>query len=275
MLKRIFAWLLLPLLLVSPARAAEKKSIDLPVVMYHHISKDPARWNDYVLSPEELECDLRWLRAHGYEAVRVSELLAWQDGRFEMPEKPVMITFDDGYESTQDYAEPLLRQYGYCGVVAVIGSVCEAFSALDEHDAELSNLSWEDVRAMAERGTIEVQCHTWDLHTLWPRRGCGRIRGESDADCRAALTKDLRRFLKESEAHGIQLVPAIAYPYGSYDKTVTADAVCALGFRAAFTCTEKVNRLTGDAAELYDLGRYNRPHGVTSEKFFAKWEENS
>ena len=275
MLKRMIAWLLLPLLLAAPSRAAKRETVNLPIVMYHHISKEPARWNEYVISPAELESDLQWLRAHGYESVSVSELLAWQDGEFEMPEKPVMITFDDGYESTAAYAEPLLRQYGLRGAVAVIGSVCEAFSALDEHDAELSNLSWEDARDMALRGTIEVQCHTWDLHKLRPRNGCGRTWGESAAEYRAAITEDLSRFLRESEAYGVSLVPAIAYPYGSYDKALTPEVVRDLGFRAAFTCTEKINRLTGDAEELYDLGRFNRPHGVTSEKFFEKWEENS
>ena len=275
MLKRMLAWLLVPLLLTAPTHAEFRAEVRLPVVMYHHISKESARWNEYVISPAELESDLQWLRAHGYESVSVSELLAWQDGEFDMPEKPVMITFDDGYESTAAYAEPLLRQYGLRGVAAVIGSVCEEFSTLDEHDAELSNLSWEDVRDMARRSTIEVQCHTWDLHKLSPRNGCGRKWGESEGEYRAALTEDLSRFLDESEAHGVSLAPAIAYPYGSYDKALTPEVVRDLGFRAAFTCTETVNRLTGDAGELYDLGRFNRPHVVTSEKFFEKLEENS
>ena len=47
------------------------------------------------------------------------------------------------------------------------------------------------------------------------------------------------------------------------------------GFLAAFTCDEKVNRLTGAEGELLHLGRFNRPHGAAGEKIFAKWEENS
>ena len=190
-----------------------------------------------------------------------------------MPEKPVIITFDDGFESTLAYAEPLLQQYGFTAVVAVIGNVCEKFSVLDEHDPELSNLSWEDAADMAERGTFEVQCHTWDLHTLSPRTGCDIRRWESEAAYRSALSADLSRFLMGCTSHGLVLTPTIAYPYGAYSRETT-DAVRDFGFLAAFTCTEKINLLTGAEEELYDLGRFNRPHGISSENFFGKWEEN-
>lgn len=272
MLKKFFVCLLIPLLLVFPVRAEGAEPVHLPIVMYHHISRNPKYWNDYVVSPAEFEADLVYLKEHGYETISVRELLAWQAGEYTMPEKPCMITFDDGFESTEAYAEPLLNQYGFCGVVAVIGSVCEEFSVLDEHDPELSNMSWEDVRAMAERGTIEVQCHTWDMHELRPRSGCGRMRGETVPSYRRTFSADLSRFLTACREHGVDLVPTIAYPYGCYDEE-TSRAVQDMDFRAAFTCTEKINILTGDREELYDLGRYNRPHGVSTEKFFKNWEE--
>ena len=272
---------ILPLLLavltaagaLSAAASPEQETVSLPIVMYHHVSREAGRWGEYVVSEEEFEADLRWLREHGYETVSVEELLAWEQGEFLMPQKPCMITFDDGFESTQTYAEPLMQEYGFCGVAAVIGSVCEEFSALDEHDPELSNLSWEDAAAMAERGVIEVQCHTWAMHELGDRRGCDRMKWESKADYRSELSRDLSRFLTECAAHGVETVPSVAYPYGAYCRETT-ETVKELGFLAAFTCTEKINRLTKTGEELYDLGRYNRPHGVSSEKFFAKWEEN-
>ena len=74
------AALSLTLALCLPARAAGE-SVALPIVMYHHVSEKPGNWNDYVVSPAELESDLCWLRDHGYTAVGVAELLAWADGR--------------------------------------------------------------------------------------------------------------------------------------------------------------------------------------------------
>ncbi len=261
-------------LCTAAAAATERETVCLPVVMYHDVSRDPAAWGPYVVSEEELESDLRWLRAHGYQTVGVRDLLDWENGDFVMPEKPCMITFDDGACSTAAYAEPLLERYGFRGVAAVIGSVCTQFTENGEQDPELSNLSWEAVRDMAERGTIEVICHSWDMHRLGPRRGCGRMRGESETDYAAALTRDLRRFTEESGAHGVRLTPAVAWPYGAYSRAATQTARD-LGFLAAFTCDERVNRLSRADGELLRLGRFNRPHGAAGEKIFQRWEENS
>ena len=152
---------------------------------------------------------------------------------------------------------------------AVIGSVCDKFSANGEQDPELSSLSWEAAGEMASRGRIEVICHTWEMHALSPRRGCSRQKGESETAYRSALTKDLSRFLTESAAHGLALTPAIAYPYGAYSRA-TVQAVEDFGFLAAFTCDEQVNHLSGAAEELLRLGRFNRPHGDAGRKIFEK-----
>ena len=278
MQKSRILWLFVCLALLSaalPYRAAADTSegVALPIVMYHHISRNPAAWGPYVVSEAEFEADLRRLRANGYETVSVQNLLDWEAGAFTMPEKPCMITLDDGAWSTLAYAEPLLARYGFCAVAAVIGSVCTKFSENGEHDPELSSLSWEAARDMAARGTVEVICHSWDMHSLSPRRGCARMAGESEAAYRYALTKDLSRFLTEAEERGLDLTPAVAYPYGAYSRA-TAEAVRDFGFLAAFTCDEHVNRLTGAEGELLRLGRFNRPHGASGEKIFALWEEN-
>ena len=254
-----------------PARAGVEE-VCLPVVMYHHISKSRSQWNDYVVSPEQFESDLEYLSSHGWHSIGVRDLLAWYDGEFELPEKPFMLTFDDGFESTLAYAEPLLEQYGFRGVVAVIGSVCEKFSECDEHDPEFSNLSWEDAAALAERGTIEVQCHTWDMHAARPRCGCGIRRGESPETYRAALAEDLELFLRKCEEHGVDLVPSIAYPFGTFSAE-TEEIALAEGFRVSFTCRERFNTLRPGEPEPFRLGRFNRPHGPGSERFFHSWEE--
>ena len=81
MRERIAAILAALLLLAPQAVRTQAKEVRLPVVMYHHISKNPAQWNDYVISPEEFEDDLRYLSSHGWESVGVRELLAWQTGK--------------------------------------------------------------------------------------------------------------------------------------------------------------------------------------------------
>ena len=86
--------------LTAPARAgAEDERVSLPIVMYHHISADPARSGDYVITPATMEADLEYLRDAGYTSVSAAQLTAWSRGEARLPEKPVMITFDDAQES--------------------------------------------------------------------------------------------------------------------------------------------------------------------------------
>ena len=272
-LKIIILALILAVLIYPEGNCAENETVSLPIVMYHHISNDPSKWNKYVISPEEFRSDMEYLSARGYESINFSQLLAWQNGEFDMPEKPFMISFDDGFTSTAAYAEPIMKEYGFTGIAAIIGSVCEEFSHNGENDAELSSLSWEEAGKMAERGVIELQCHTWNLHKNTSPIGCSKRKGESREAYRVRISSDLSKFLYACRKNGVETAISIAYPFGAYNEE-TANIVKDMGFLGAFTCTEEINILTGDSSQLYYLGRFNRPHGILSENFFKKWENN-
>lgn len=253
--------------------ANNPKTVNLPVLMYHQISPNSKSWNEYVISPEEFRADMEYIKTLGWETVGVKDIIAWQRGEFEMPEKPVMITFDDGFYSLVEYAEPILEEFGFKAVAAIIGSLCEQYSDNNIYPGEWDYLSWDDVIEMSDRGNIEIQCHSWDLHNTENSIGCAKRWGESVASYRRRLSEDLSKFINEFEKRKINFCYTIAYPYGSYDK-YTSDVIKDMGFDAAFTCTEKVNVLTGDEEELYYLGRFNRPHGMSSEKYFSKIEKS-
>ena len=267
----IIILLLFPIFSVSADCGGE---IQLPIVMYHHISKRSSCWNDYVISPEEFRSDMEYLHDNGWESISLAELLAWQRGEFEMPEKPVMISFDDGFASTVEYAEPVMRELGFKGVVALIGSVCDKYSESGEYDPEWTHLSWEKAKEVSERGVLEVQCHTWDMHSMDNAAGCAKRWGESIAAYRQRLSGDLSKFINGCSEHGIDFAYTIAYPFGAYGCDTT-EVVRDMDFKAAFTCTEEINLLTRAGDGMYHLGRFNRPHGISSENFFKKWENNA
>lgn len=247
----------------------------LPIVMYHHVSDHEEILGAYVITPQELEADLLWLQENGYTSITAQELLDWYRGDFTMPEKPCMITFDDGFESTSVVAAPLLEQYGFRGIVAVMGSVAEQYTQTPDHNLQYSHMDWQTVAATSHGDVLEVQCHTWDMHKLADRRGCSQMEGESREDYFSALQDDLKRFLENCRANNVQLTPMIAYPYGASNET-TGQIVRELGFQGAFTCEERINFLSQDNPEaLFHLGRYNRPHGIDSQSFFQIWEKNS
>lgn len=276
MLRRITAILFLGIMLATcPAvyGADRQESITLPIVMYHHISPENKRLGKYVVTPDEFEQDLKYLKENGYESISSEQLKAWLDGKANLPDKPVMITFDDGYESTAVYACPLLEKYGMHGIVAVIGTVTTQYTEKPDHCLGYSHMSWEAVAALDSGSVMEVQCHTNNMHKLSPRKGCKKMSGESIADYEKALADDINTFQNlfvKSTGHKSDV---FVLPFGMYSNE-TLDIARQMGFRMVFTCTEKVNSISeNDAAKMQVLGRFNRPHGITSETFFAKWNK--
>lgn len=276
MKKRILSVFFAALTLICaaiPCSAAgnSRDCVELPIVMYHHISPKAKLLGKYVISPEQFESDLKYLQSNGYTAIGTEQLRAWCRGEGELPDKPVMITFDDGYESTAVYALPLLEEYGMTAVVAVIGSVAQQYSDTPDHMLDYSHMSWEAAADIDKNSIVEVQCHTYDMHKLSPRKGCGKKYGESLELYRCALEADLERFQESFAQRTGHSSTAIALPFGCYCSD-TLDILAESGFDMVFTCSEKINRLTGDPAELMELGRFNRPSGISSEAFFEKWQ---
>ena len=262
------------LLLVAPVsgeKSAAAEPVRLPVVMYHQLSPGGTRAGDYVLPLWQFEADLKYLKARGYETVSVRQLLDWADGRAALPEKPCMITFDDGYETTGVCAAPLLEKYGFTAVVAPIGAVAQQYTDAPDDTLAYAHLNWAKLRELAAGGTLEVQYHSWDMHELGARRGLNRRRGESEADYRAALEADLERFRAAAAENGVALAPSAAYPFGAYC-ALTEEILRENGLRLGFSCSEQVNVLTGAEGELFSLGRFNRAWGLCSADFFARWE---
>lgn len=252
----------------------QKQEITFPIVMYHHLSTDPSLLGDYVLSVDQLEQDFIYLKEHGYTSITTKELMDWYNGTGTLPEKPVMITFDDGYESTGVYALPLLEQYGMHGIMSVIGAVAQEFTDQPDHNLRYSHLSWDAITELtSDPGcALEVQCHTYNMHHLSPRKGCAKCTGESKAAYHAALTEDLNTFQAQFAQHTGNKTDVLALPFGSYTQD-TIEIAQEAGFRMIFTCTERVNHLTGDPEELLELCRFNRPNGPDSASFFSKWEQ--
>lgn len=186
--------------LTAPARAGTEESVSLPVIMYHHINPDKARSGDYVITPETLESDLKYLRDNGCTAISAGELAAWERGEGKLPDKPVMLTFDDAQESFREYALPLLEEYGMCAVVAVVGEYADEYTASGDENPAYAYMSWEAIGEIAASGRVEIASHTQAMHNAkGARRGCAINPGESEADYAAALGSDLETVAESIE----------------------------------------------------------------------------
>ncbi len=243
--------------------------VKVPILMYHSILKDPAYTGTYVVTPEELESDLQWLKNHGYTAVHMAQVIAYARGEGALPEKPVVITFDDGYYNNYLYAYPLLKQYEMKGVLSVLGRYTDLYSGVEENNAYYSHCTWDQLREMAQSGVMEIQNHSYDLHThSATRRGCASNKGEASVQYRQIVGEDIMKVQNRIRTE-LGISPEVfTYPFGSY----TAESeklVRELGFAASLSCETGIAVVT-DAESLYCMKRILRPGGTSADAFFAK-----
>lgn len=248
----------------------EDEEIFVPAVMYHSLLKDPARAGEYVVSPEVFKADMEYLLDNGYTSVFPSDLVNYVENGVPLPEKPVLVTFDDGYYNVMEYAFPFMREKGVKGVVNIVGAYTERSSEEDEHNPAYSHLTWEDIAALKESGVFEIGSHTYDMHSIGARSGCKKKYGESGETYRAALSEDIGRLQTElTEKSGVTPV-TFAYPYGF----ISEESVPVLresGFKVLLSCYEKPNYISRDDPDrLLHINRYNRPSGVSTEEFMQK-----
>ena len=142
--------------------SAQDTAVPLPVAMYHSVTDQGESPGEYVISPSMLEKDLQWLSQHGYETVVVGDLVSHVENGTPLPEKPVMLTFDDGYYNNYRNAYPLLQKYGMQAVLSPVGTLVEQFTETDdpeEHEV-WSYCTSGELQEMAASGVVEIQNHS-------------------------------------------------------------------------------------------------------------------
>ena len=246
---------------------AEQQGVRVPVLMYHSILKDSARQGQYVVSPDILSADLDALQARGYQTVTVSDLIAYVYDDVPLPEKPIMITFDDGYYNNYVYAYPLLQQRGMRAVISVIGSQTAQYTENGVENAYWSHLRLDRLEEMQD--VFEVQNHSWNLHEYGERRGCLRRRGEDESSYEALLREDTEQTQKLLIEPGLPTPTCYTYPFGACSEE-SERILEGMGFLCTLGCEERINLVTNDPACLYEMGRYNRGAGESTESFLAR-----
>lgn len=245
----------------------EADGVRLPILMYHSILKDGARQGKYVLHPDALASDLDYLKKEGYETITVNDLLAYVGEGTPLPDKPVMITFDDGYYNNYVYAYPLLQERGMRAVVSIIGSQTALYTENGQENAYWSHLKLTHLGEMDD--VFEVQNHSWNLHEYGERRGCLRRRGEDQVGYASFLRQDTEATQQLLIEAGLPEPTCYTYPFGACSDE-SEKVLKDMGFQCTLGCEERVNTVTRDPDCLYEMGRFNRPAGVSTDTFMEK-----
>ena len=246
----------------------QPEGIQLPIIMYHSMLRNGS--GEYTISPETFEEDLRYLKDNGYTTIHMQDLLDYVNKQVSLPEKPIMLTFDDGYYNNYLYAYPLAKKYESKIVISPIGYYTDQFSKADANHATYSHMTWDQIKEMMDSGYVEFQNHTYNLHSSAGKRlGAKKLRGESLEDYTALLTKDITQMQQEMQEHTGYTPTTFVYPFGAISDAAVP-IVRSLGFSATLGCASKVNQITQNPECLYELGRFLRPPGKSSADFFRK-----
>lgn len=276
--KTVFLAIAAVLLLVSTAvNVVPVSSIiggterDLPVVMYHQLTKNQKKSGKYVLTVEQFEKDLMFLKSKGYQSVTVKQLIEFSQVKGDIPEKSILITFDDGQETLYEYALPLLEKYGFTAVGFVVGALADYYTEIDDHNLSYSYLNWQQIKEMSEGNIIEIESHSFDLHkNTGNRSGIKKKKEETVEQYREFLCSDVAKMKTAMENNTGKNPVAFAFPFGSFSREST-EILKECGFKMTLTCEERVNKIKkAEPESLFGLGRYNRPEGISSESFFEK-----
>lgn len=209
----------------------------VPVLMYHDVLERSEVFFD--LQPEDFERHLKTLLENGLTPISPDQLVHHLRTGSPLPEKPVLLSFDDGYAGHYTHVYPLLKKYRVPAVFFVFPG------KLDGKVVGRSTLSWEQLKTMAADPLITIASHSvthpTDLRTL------------DDQALAYEVTESKQRLEEEL---GIP-IRYFSYPAGHYDERVS-QAVAKAGYLAAFTMRQNAEQFAGASESLLAIERFGQ-----------------
>jgi len=238
--------------------------------MYHKVTKDIGQLGKFAITPGEFEEDLQFLQDSDFSPVTMTDLIRFVHGDGDLPSRPVVLSFDDGYFGDYHYVFPLVQQYDIPVVSSIIGKVTDEYTEEGRLDIIYPHLIWSQIAEMTESGLVEIQNHSYDLHRSNSGvSGAMRRRGEETPAYKARLSEDLMKLQTRAEEALGTAPTTFTYPFGA--KSDGTDGVLKeLGFQASLMTEGKRNVITrGEADCLFSMGRIIRPHGRGLKEILA------
>jgi peptidoglycan/xylan/chitin deacetylase (PgdA/CDA1 family) len=220
----------------------------VPILTYHAVT-EAARPTPLAVAPRTFAEQMRALAEAGYRAVPLCRLA---DGHWaELPERAVVITFDDGYRSVLEEAAPILRNYGFTATLFLVAGLVDGKAGQgDGWQPPWPLLGWAEVEALARDG-FELGAHTLS-HPVLPHLPL--------AEAEREMVESQRQI---GERTG-QEVRVLAYPYGA--RSAGVEGLARQHFEAA--CGTRLS-LAGPRSNPFDLERvdayYLTPAGLAGK----------
>jgi len=214
------------------------KSKNIPILMYHSI--DYEKGNELRIPKDKFREQMKYLKDNGYNPLSLDELYSHMVNGTAVPEKPIVITLDDGYSDNYTNAYPVLREFGFKATVFVITNTVEGGG---------SYLNAEQIKEMDKNG-IDMESHTVSHPRL----------NELSYDKQMSEMKESKEYLEKLLNKDINY---IAYPYGNFNEN-TLKAVEEIGYKMAISTK---SGLAAKSDGIYKLHRIYISNNYDMEKF--------
>lgn len=202
---------------------AEKTPEMIPVLTYHKIVASGVEFeNNTLISEDTFDEQMKYLHDKGFTTLTMDEFYDWYKGG-DVPEKSVVVTFDDGYYGSYYLAYPILKKYGQAATVFVIGHHVEDTTDEWSEELEPNHYVGRDVinEVRKEYPEFGFESHTFDMHR--------KIDGKHPVD---VFTYD--QMIEDINKNAEFSYKYLAYPWGDFNETMQK-ALADSGYKMAFT----------------------------------------
>jgi peptidoglycan/xylan/chitin deacetylase (PgdA/CDA1 family) len=200
--------------------------MNLPILMYHHIQADSPVLYNLTVPLRSFERQIRWLSQEGYETISLERLGRFIRGQDTLPKNPVIITFDDGYQSVWEHAKPVLDQSDFTATVFLV------FRAIGRHNI------WDLQKSVATLPCMDKATCRQLLYDGWEIGSHGLNHYALTELAPDALSDELTGSKISLEQLFQCRVTAFCYPYGAWNQRIQ-EHVKRAGYRVACAISPK------------------------------------
>ncbi len=248
--------------------AVQGQEVAVPVLCYHDIHDDGT---DLSVSPQNLKAHFEYLRQMHYTPISLQQYKAALQGKAQLPPNPILLSFDDGYQSFYTVVYPLLQEYEYPAMFAVITSWI--------NDPGHLAVTSQELQEMDESPLVTMASHTFQLHDVQLVDVSGKkqpitagyaplVNGkyQSKALYRQKVAQDMES--SQNQLHEIlgHKVDAIVWPYGAYTEE-NIDLAFEHGYKISFILGSFPNKISDH--DFRHIRRAAVPGNLNQEQFAA------
>lgn len=211
---------------------------EIPVLLYHNIVTDDNYHMQGLMhiTQSNFKDHMLKIKEAGYNPILFEDLINAADGKFQLPQKPILITFDDGYYSNYEYAYPILRDFGFKATIFVVTSSV----GLSGDGVVYPHFTWEQAAQMQQSGVISIQSHS-NTHRDFS------LLSDDEAFEDMLVSK---RLIESSLGTGCVV---FSYPYGKFTTASRSFSELSGFAMEAFVADSSANTVDADTCEFYRL----------------------